>query len=87
MTAEPTPLDLSTIFSSLVGRKVTFKPGAPSPDLGAKLMFGVYNVLPQEVALVVKADLRLLASFAGALVGLPEAAVKDHLCQCTKHRR
>jgi hypothetical protein len=75
----PSPLDLSSIFSGLIGRKVTFKPGAPSADLGAKLMFGVYNVLPQEAALVVKSDLSLLASFAGSLVGLPDNVVKEHL--------
>jgi hypothetical protein len=47
-------------------------------------MYGIYTLLPQEAAvaeaaIVVKADLPLLGSFAGALVGLPDSAVKEHL--------
>jgi hypothetical protein len=36
-------------------------------------------VFPNETAVVVKADLPLLGSLAGILVGLPDSAVKEHL--------
>jgi hypothetical protein len=42
-------------------------------------MYGIYALLPYEFAIVVKADLPLLGSLAGALVGLPDSAVKEHL--------
>jgi hypothetical protein len=42
-------------------------------------MYGTYTVLPHETAIVVKADLPLLGSLWGVLVGLPDSAVKEHL--------
>jgi hypothetical protein len=48
-------------------------------DPKIKQVFAIYNILPQEVALVVRADLALLGSIGGALVGLPDAAVKEHI--------
>ncbi|MGA3344171.1 MAG: hypothetical protein ABSC76_04790 [Terracidiphilus sp.] len=42
-------------------------------------IYGIYSVKPHDVAVVVKADLLLMGSFAGSLVCLPDAAVKEHL--------
>src|ERR1700753_163827 len=77
--SEPTPLSLSHHFTNLVGRKVTFAPTTIAPETKIKQMYGIYNVLPHETAVVVKADLPLLGSLAGILVGLPDSAVKEHL--------
>lgn len=77
--AEPSPFTLSKLFSSLIGRKVTFAQTTLSVDTKIKQIFGIYTVLPAETAIVVKADLPLLASLGGALVGLPDSAVKEHL--------
>lgn len=76
----PTPFILSRCFSQLIGRKVTFvqTPLAP-PDLKVAQVYGIYNLLPYETAILVKADLPLMGSFGGALVGLPDLAVKEHL--------
>jgi hypothetical protein len=78
--SEPTPFVLSRCFSQLIGRKVTFvqTPLAP-PDLKVTQIYGIYNLLPYETAILVKADLPLMGSFGGALVGLPDLAVKEHL--------
>lgn len=76
---EPTPFSLSQRFSQLIGRKVTFVQTTASLDVKTKQMYGIYTVLPQETAIVVKADLPLLGSFAGALVGFPDNVVKEHL--------
>jgi hypothetical protein len=77
--AEPTPLALSHMFTQLIGRKVTFAPATIAAETKIKQMYGIYNVLPQESALIVKADLPLLGSLAGVMVGLPDSAVKESL--------
>ena len=77
--AQPTPFALSKLFTELIGRKVSFTQTTPPVDTKVKLMYGIYTVLPQESAIVVKADLPLLGSFAGVLVGLPDSAVKERL--------
>jgi hypothetical protein len=77
--SEPTPYALSKLFTNLVGRKVTFAQAALTVDGKIKQMFGIYTVLPGETAIVVKADLPLLGSLGGALVGLPDSGVKEHL--------
>jgi hypothetical protein len=77
--SEPTPYSLSRCFSQLTGRKVTFVQSTFALDMKIRQMYGVYTLLPYETAIVVKADLPLLGSFAGALVGLPDPAVKEHL--------
>jgi hypothetical protein len=70
--SEPTPLSLSHHFTQLIGRKVTFAPTTIAPETKIKQMYGIYNVLPHETAIVVKADLPLLGSLAGVMVGLPD---------------
>jgi len=77
--SEPTPLSLSRLFSQLIGRKVAFMPTTPSVETKIKQMYGMYKVMPHETSIIVKADLPLLGSLAGVLVGLPDAAVKEHL--------
>jgi hypothetical protein len=58
---------------------VTFAQSTFALDAKIRQMYGIYTLLPHETAIVVKADLPLLGSFAGALVGLPDQAVKEHL--------
>ena len=77
--AEPTPFDLSRRFSQLTGRKVTFVQTTATLDGMIKQMYGIFTVMPGKTAIVVKADLSLLGSFAGALVGFPDAVVQEHL--------
>jgi hypothetical protein len=77
--SEPTPYVLSKLFTDLIGRKVTFTQTTAAAETKVKQMYGIYRVLPAETAIVVKSDLPLLGSLAGVLVGLPDAAVKEHL--------
>ena len=77
--SEPTPFALSKLFTELIGRKVTFTQTTAAAETKVKQMYGIYTVLPHETAIVVKSDLPLLGSLAGVLVGLPDAAVKEHL--------
>jgi len=75
----PSPFLLSKCFSQLINRKVTFVQTGQSLDGKTRLIFGIYSLSPIESAVVVKADLQLMGSIAGALVGLPDQVVKEHL--------
>jgi hypothetical protein len=77
--SEPTAFALSQLFTDLIGRKVSFAQTVASPETSIKQIYGIYRLLPQEAAVVVKADLALLGSVAGVMVGLPDAAVKERL--------
>jgi hypothetical protein len=77
--AEPSAFALSKHLSGLTGRKVSFAVTTASPETKIKQIYGIYTVLPYETAVVVKTDLPLLGSLGGALVGLPDSAVKEHL--------
>jgi hypothetical protein len=77
--AEPTPFLLSRRFSQLIGRKVTFVQTTAVMESKVNQIYGIYTVLPAGTAVVVKADIRLLGSIGGALVGLPDPVVKEHL--------
>ena len=78
---EPTAFAMTQLFSQLIGRQVSFAQAKLPPTPGAKQMFGLYTVLPQETVMVVKADLALLASFAGIMVGLQSEAIKERLAE------
>ena len=78
---EPTAHAMTQLFSQLIGRKVSFAQAKPAAAATVKQMYGLYTVLPQETVIVVKADLPLLGSFAGALVGLQQDAVKQQLAE------
>jgi hypothetical protein len=77
--SQPTPFALSQLFSRLIGRKATFVQIPLAVETKIEQIYGVYRVLPHNAAIVVKADLPLLGSFAGLLVGLPDAVVTEKL--------
>ena len=79
--AEPTPYAMATLFSQLVGRDVKFTQLTRPTPTKAKQMYGVYAMQPSGGVRVVQADLPLLGSFAGALVGLPSDAIKSRLAE------
>lgn len=76
---EPTAFALSKHLAGLINRRVDFKNASASPDNKTKKVHAVYTLHPQKKALVVTVDLPLLASMAGALVGLPDDEVKQRI--------
>jgi hypothetical protein len=74
--SEPAACKLSSHFANLINRDVDFVPARHPTENTPKQVYGVYTVYPQMSALVVKADLTLLGSLAGALVGLPNDEVQ-----------
>ena len=83
--AEPTPYAMARLFTQLVGREVGFaqltRPAASPPASRVKQLYGVYTVLPGGSARVVQADLPLLGSFAGALLGLPSESIQQRVAE------
>lgn len=77
--SEPTAHALSRHFSNLINRNVSFVPAKSMLENKVRQVFGIYEVFPSNKTLVVKADLSLLGSFAGAMVGLPDDEVKERL--------
>ena len=77
--AEPTPFAMAELFSNLVGCSVSFSQQITPVATKAKQIYGVYLVKPMDSTRVVQADLNLLGSFAGALIGLPSDSVKERL--------
>lgn len=77
--SEPTAYALSRHFTNLINREVNFAQSTAALETKVTKVFGVYTVFPEQTSLVVKADLALLGSFAGALIGLPDGEVKQRV--------
>jgi hypothetical protein len=77
MAADIKPFSVSKLLSELVGRQVSTTLVPKSADTKVKKAYGIYYGEPSKRALVVIADIPLLASFAGALLGLPDATAKE----------
>ncbi len=77
--SEPTAPALSRHFSNLINRSVSFVPSGNLFENKVRQVYGMYEMFPGPKPLVVKADLGLLGSFAGAMVGLPDTEVRSRL--------
>ena len=76
---EPTPHMLTLHFTNLIGRKVSFVRSPANSRSAEKPIFGIYRSFPDNKSIVVMADLCLIGSLAGALVGLPDAEVRQRI--------
>jgi len=81
--AEPTPYVITQLFSDLVGRPVSVTQIPKAIPTKVKQMYGVYSIKPMNTPRVVQADLPLLGSFAGSLLGLPNDSVKERVAAAT----
>jgi hypothetical protein len=77
--SEPSAYAIATLLTDLIGRKVLVSVENGPSVTKAKQIFGVYKLVESEAPIVLQADLTLVASMAGVLVGLPDSAVKEHL--------
>ncbi len=76
-----TPFALSTMFSQLLGREVQVAAKPRPASSKAKVIYGVYKTQPGEQVIVVRADLALMGSLGGVLIGLPDSEIADRLKQ------
>ncbi len=67
---------MSKLFTELVGLPVCFTEHLHAPLRSPKQIYCVYEVKPMKSIRVIQADALLLASFAGALIGLSPEVVK-----------
>ena len=75
----PTAYSLSKMYTQLLGREIGFALKTQPQPSKVKPIFGVYTTQPGGDTLVVKADLPLMGSLAGAMVGLPAPAIAERL--------
>lgn len=74
---ETTPYALSKMLTQLLARNVTVALQLKSTVPRPKIIYAVYQSVPQGETVVVKSDLTLMGSLGGALVGLPSDAVGE----------
>lgn len=74
---EITPFAISHLLTDLLGRQVNVALAPKAPEVKGKRIYGIYRSTPSKYTIVVCGDLTLFASFAGILVGLPEATAKE----------
>jgi hypothetical protein len=81
--AEPSSSSMAALFSDLIGRRVTFSEQLNALPANGKQIYCVYLINPMDSYRVIKADLSLLSSFAGALVGLSPEIIKEKVEETT----
>ena len=79
--AKPTSLGMAALFSDLIGRHVNFSEQLNAIPQNGKQIYCAYLIKPMDSYRVVKADLSLLSSFAGALIGLSPEAIKERVAE------
>ena len=79
--AEPCSSIMTRLFTDLIGHNVSFSeqslPAAPKSEQ----LYCVYQIKPMDSARVVRADMALLSSFAGALIGLSPEAIQQRVAE------
>jgi hypothetical protein len=77
--AEPSSCSMATLFSDLIGRPANFSEQLHALPTNARQMYCVYLIKPMDSYRVIKADLLLLSSFAGVLIGLSPEIIKERV--------
>lgn len=79
--AEPSSSSMATLFSELIGRHVNFSEQLHALPQNGKQIYCAYLIKPMDSYRVIKADLSLLSSFAGALVGLSPETIQERVAE------
>lgn len=76
---EPSSTVIATLFSDLIGHHVNFSERVEAAPEHGDQIYCVYLIKPMDSFRVIKADLSLLSSFAGALIGLSPEIIKERV--------
>jgi hypothetical protein len=79
--AEPNSGCMAILFTDLIGRHVNFSEQMNAVPPNGEQLYCVYLIKPMDSYRVIKADLSLLSSFAGALVGLSPETIRESLAE------
>ena len=79
--AEASSSAMGKLFTDLTGRHVTFSEQLYPITPAAKQIYCIYFIKPMDTTRIIKADLSLLSSFAGALIGLPLESIKERVAE------
>jgi hypothetical protein len=79
--AEPSSSSMAALFSDLIGSHVSFSEQLHPIPANGEQIYCVYLIKPMDSSRVIKADLSLLSSFAGALIGLSAEAIKERVAE------
>lgn len=79
--AEPSSSSIATLFSDLIGRHVNFSEQMDALPANGQQIYCLYLVKPMDSYRIIKADLSLLSSFAGALIGLTPETIDERVAE------
>jgi len=74
---------MATLFTELVGRRVTFSGQLDAAPGAGEQLYCLYLIKPMDSYRVIRADLSLLSSFAGALIGLSPETIEERVAEPT----
>lgn len=81
--AEPSAAIMAKLFTDLVGRRVGFSENSITTPSIEKQIYCVYVVKPMDSIRIIQADALLLASLAGALIGLSAEAIQERMADAS----
>jgi hypothetical protein len=79
--AEPSSNSIARLFTDLIGRNVSFSEQPQRIMANGRQLYCVYLIRPMDSMRVIQADLSLLSSFAGALMGMSSETVKERVAE------
>ncbi len=79
--AEPSSSVMTRLFTDLIGHNVSFSDQSRPIMAKSEQLFCLYQIKPMDSSRIIQADMSLLSSFAGALIGLSAEAIKERVAE------
>jgi hypothetical protein len=79
--AEPSSASMTRLFSDLIGRSVSFSEQLHPATAKTAQLFCTYLIKPMDSTRIIRADLSVLSSLAGALIGLSPETIQQRVAE------